>query len=85
MDEDSLQDDCDSSDEDDASSSPSVGSDSDDSSSDGSTSVSSDDSWWQTYERDKDILFLKKSNLMNKDSGYGSTTSPNTDSIKTDD
>lgn len=52
--------------------------------SDGSTSVSSDNSWWQRYEQLKNIPFLQKNDVM-KDSGYVSTTSPNTESTKTDD
>lgn len=84
MNEERMQNGCTSSDEENVGNSLSAGSDSDISSSDGSTSTSSDDSWWQTYEREKDISFLKQNDLMTKDSGYVSTTSPNTDSAKTD-
>lgn len=56
-----------------------------DSSDDDTTSVSSDDSWWREYHRKlRDIKFLRKDDDCAKDSGYVSTTSPNSDSIKTD-
>ena len=61
-----------------------MGPDSDSESSGDTTSVSSDDSWWQIYEQQKDMPFARKGNNSTKDSGYVSTTSPNTESAKTD-
>lgn len=45
------------------------------------TSVSSDDSWWRKYEQLRAMPFLLEKKDSAKDSGYVSTTSPNTDEL----
>lgn len=61
-----------------------IGTESDSESSGDTTSVSSDDSWWRKYEQLKEMPFLQEKSDSTKDSGYVSTTSPNTESAKTD-